>query len=156
DQLRGSAAGESSISVAASAVVIGKLVHSWRNQTATEHRLMQSYNDCCRNATFPRRADKFEAGHPPLYLRVCLSRETPNLSAGAEYLDVEVADLLAERVAVDAQQIGGADLVATGRSEGCGEQRHLDLAQDAMIEARWRQAVREAGKVGRQIKLDRA
>ena len=36
DQLRGSAAGESSISVAASAVVIGEFVRSWRNSGGAE------------------------------------------------------------------------------------------------------------------------
>src|SRR5581483_7291637 len=39
--------------------------------------------------------------------------------SGAKDLDVEVADLLAQRVAVDAQEIGGADLVAAGRGKRC-------------------------------------
>ncbi len=39
-------------------------------------------------------------------------------SAAAEDLDVEVADLLAKGVAVDAEQIRGADLIAAGRGQG--------------------------------------
>ena len=36
-------------------------------------------------------------------------------SVAAENLDVEIADLLAQGIAVDAQQICGADLIAAGR-----------------------------------------
>src|SRR6185312_8963020 len=53
---------------------------------------------CCRIATFPRRNDPQQVGS----------------EAAAINRDVEVADLLAQRVAVEAEQIGGADLVAAG------------------------------------------
>jgi hypothetical protein len=38
----------------------------------------------------------------------------PASAAAAEHLDVEIADLLAQRVAIDPEQIGGPDLVAAG------------------------------------------
>src|SRR5437016_3568182 len=48
--------------------------------------------------------------------------------AAAEHLNVEIADLLAQGVAVDAEQVGGADLVAAGGGERHREERMLDLA----------------------------
>src|SRR6185369_9558646 len=77
------------------------------------------------------------------------------LAAAAKHLDVEIADLLAQRVAVDAEQIGGADLVAACRRQRRSQQWVLHLAQDAMIEPRWRQTVLEAGEVIREMPLDR-
>src|SRR5947209_17500672 len=62
---------------------------------------------------------------------------------GAVHRDIQIADLLAQRVAVEPKKIGGADLVAAGRRQRRGEQRHLDFTQDAVIEARGRDAVRE-------------
>src|SRR6478672_820100 len=41
------------------------------------------------------------------------------LAAGPDHLDIQVADLLAQGVAVQPQQIGGPDLVTAGRGEGC-------------------------------------
>ena len=52
-----------------------------------------------------------------------------------------------ERVAVEAEQVRGADLVAAGGGERGREQRHLDLLEDAVIEAGRRHAVREALEV---------
>src|SRR5262249_39526722 len=57
------------------------------------------------------------------------------LPAGADHLDVEIADLLAQGVAVDAEQVGGTDLVAARGGERGREQRLLHLAQDAMVKA---------------------
>src|SRR6478672_4518539 len=71
-------------------------------------------------------------------------------------LDVEVADLLAQGVAVDAQEIGGADLVAARRGQRGGEERPFHLAQDAVVETGRRQVVVEFGKIVRQVALDRA
>src|SRR6266851_8829054 len=65
------------------------------------------------------------------------------LPAAAEHLDVEVADLLAQGVAVETEQIGGADLVAAGRRERHREERMLDLAQHPVIEAGRRHFVAE-------------
>ncbi len=39
------------------------------------------------------------------------------LIAAAENLDVEIADFLSQRIAVDPQQVGGADLIAAGRGQ---------------------------------------
>src|SRR6202035_95605 len=61
--------------------------------------------------------------------------------AGAINLDFEVADFAAERIAGDAQESGGADLVAAGCRQSRRQQRPFDLAQNAVIEARRRQAV---------------
>src|SRR5438067_4239415 len=76
------------------------------------------------------------------------------LPARAHHLDVEVADLLAQRVAVDAEQVGSADLVATGGGERGREQRVLDFAQNAVIEAGRRHAVGEAGEIAGEMALD--
>src|SRR5580698_11308188 len=71
-------------------------------------------------------------------------------AAGAIDLDFQVADFLAQRVAIDAKEIGGADLVAAGCRQCRRQQRAFDLAKDAVIEARRRQAVVEAGKILRE------
>src|SRR5882757_8285879 len=78
------------------------------------------------------------------------------LTAAAIDLNVEVANFLPQRVAVQAEQIGGADLIAAGRRQRGGQQRHLDFLKDAVVEPRRRYAVWEARKVRRQIGLDRA
>ena len=70
-------------------------------------------------------------------------------------LNVQVPDLLAQGIAIDAQKVGGADLVAAGRGQSRGQQRIFHLAQHPVIEARRRQAVREARKVARQVAFDR-
>src|SRR5882724_8526449 len=79
-----------------------------------------------------------------------------SLAAAAVDLDIEVPDLLAQGVAVQTEQVGGADLIAAGGRERCGEQRYLNLLQDPVIEARRWHAVREAREVRGQIGLDRA
>src|SRR5581483_5183133 len=72
----------------------------------------------------------------------------------AEHLDVEVADLLAQRIAVEAEQRRGADLVAArGRQRG-HQQRTLDVLEDAVVEARWRQLTAVAGEVAAEVALD--
>ena len=53
------------------------------------------------------------------------------------------------------KQVGGADLVAAGGGQRRRQQRIFDLAQDAMIEARRRQTVLEAGEIGGEMPLDR-
>src|SRR5665213_3235995 len=78
------------------------------------------------------------------------------LTAAPVDLNVEIADLLPQRVAVEAQQVGGADLVAAGRRQRRREQRDLDLLEDAVIEPGRRHAVGEDRKMRRQIGLDRA
>src|SRR5262245_15926833 len=110
----------------------------WPHQTAQGLvQVMQSYNECCRNATFPRRASIFKSSCAEApFVRRCSA-------ARAEDLDIQIADLLAQRIAIDAQKIGRPDLIAAGRSQRRCQQRHLDLTQDAMIEAWRRQAVGE-------------
>src|SRR4051812_10980060 len=78
---------------------------------------------------------------------------TGRLAPAPIHLDIEIPDLLPQRVAVEAEQIGRADLVAAGRRERGREQRHLDLFQDAVIEARRRHAVREALEVRGEIRF---
>src|SRR6185437_3429623 len=75
---------------------------------------------------------------------------------GAINLDLKVANLLAQRISVDAEEVGGSDLVAMRRSQRGRQQRRFHLAQDAMVEPRGRQAIVEAGKITRQVALDRA
>src|SRR6266496_5795176 len=76
-------------------------------------------------------------------------------AGGTDHLDLQLADLLAQGVAMDAQEIGGADLVAAGGGERRGDQRIFDLAQDAVIEARRRQRALEIGEIPAEIPLDR-
>src|SRR5215475_3999154 len=78
-------------------------------------------------------------GHMPAIAAMCLSKvrlfynnvaelrqilgvtgSAWGLSAGSEHLNLQVADLLAQRVAVDPQQVGGANLVAPGCRQGHG------------------------------------
>ena len=47
-----------------------------------------------------------------------------SLAAGPNHLDIQVVDLLAQRVAIETQQVGGAYLVAAGRRQ-CGRQQRI-------------------------------
>src|SRR5450432_1514601 len=62
-------------------------------------------------------------------------------------LDVQVANLLPQRVAVEAEQVSGADLVAPGRRQRRRQQRYLDFLEDPVIEARRRHPIGEPGKM---------
>src|SRR5258708_6928120 len=66
-------------------------------------------------------------------------RNTRASAAGAENLNVEIADLLAQGIAIDAEEVRGADLVAACGGERHGQQRVLDLPQDPVIEPRRRE-----------------
>src|SRR5205814_4110554 len=85
----------------------------------------------------------------------CFRTPRGRLSAGADDLDVEVADLLAKGVAVDPEQVGSADLVAAGRGQRRRQQRMFDLAQDAVIEAGRRKPIAEVREIARQMPLHR-
>src|SRR3954447_26314587 len=74
---------------------------------------------------------------------LCIEGSDSLLPAASVHLNVEIPDLLAQRVAVEAEQVGRADLVAAGGGQRRGQQRHLDLLQDAVIKARRRHTVRE-------------
>ena len=76
-------------------------------------------------------------------------------AARPDHLQVEVADLLAQGVAVDAEQFGGPDLVAARRGQRRADQRAFDLAQDAVIEAGRRQLSRKPREIVREVALDR-
>src|SRR5947209_3141044 len=55
--------------------------------------------------------------------------------ASTQEPNVQVADFLPQRVAIEAQELGGFDLIAACGTQRRGDQGVLDLAQDAMIEA---------------------
>src|SRR5262245_15748849 len=57
----------------------------------------------------------------------------PRSPAAAEHLNIEIADFLAQGVAVDPQQVGGPDLVAAGRRQRHRQQRVFDLAQHPVV-----------------------
>src|SRR6476646_9692201 len=57
------------------------------------------------------------------------------LAAAPVDLNVEIPDLLPQRVAVEAEQVGRADLVAARGRQRRGEQRHFDLLEDAVVKA---------------------
>ena len=59
-------------------------------------------------------------------------------AAGAVNLDLEVADLLAQGIAVDTQEIGGADLIASRGRKRRRQKRRLHFPQNAVIQARRR------------------
>src|SRR5262245_33828312 len=59
----------------------------------------------------------------------------------AKDLNFEVADFLAQCIAVKPEQIGGTDLIAARGRESRRQQRIFDLPQNAMIEPGRRQAV---------------
>src|SRR6478752_1800686 len=101
-------------------------------------------------------ASAIRTGSAPLGRGELSHRPLRRLAPAPIYLDIEIPDLLPQRVTVEAEQIGGADLVATGGRERGREQRHLDLLQDAVIEARRRHAVREALEVRGEISFHRA
>ena len=101
---------------------------------------------CCRIATNPRRKSHRIVKPPQPFLR--------GLLAAAKDLNIEIADFLAQGVAVDAEQVSGADLVAAGRRQGGREQRVLHVTQNPVVEAGRRQAVVETGALGDKIQLD--
>ena len=51
----------------------------------------------------------------------------------AHNLDVEIADLFAQRVAIDAQKLGGANLVPAGSGKAHREKGPLDLLQHPVV-----------------------
>src|SRR6185312_13735884 len=68
-------------------------------------------------------------------------------------VDIELADLLAEGVAVEAQELGRFELVAPGGTEAQQDERPLDLAQYAVIEPGGRQAALMRGKIVLEMAL---
>src|ERR1700738_3520314 len=82
--------------------------------------------------------------------------ESPDSAARSVDLNVEVANFLAQGVAVEAQQIRRPDLIAPSRGQGRRPQRHLDFPEDAVVKPRRGHAVRKAGEMGGERDFDRA
>ena len=69
-------------------------------------------------------------------------------------MDVQVADLLAQRVAVEPQYVGRLELIAAGRRQGSRDQRSLDLANQSIVDARRRQGAVVGTKIAVDVALD--
>src|SRR5262249_369709 len=68
-------------------------------------------------------------------------------AATAEDLNIEIADFLPQRIAIDPEQIRRPDLVAPRASPSHHGERMPDLAQDAVVKAGGRQSVAESREV---------
>src|ERR1035437_9001662 len=79
------------------------------------------------------------------------SEANPPVSVAAENLNIKIADFLPQSIAIDAQQVGGADLVAAGGDKGRCQQGIFDLPQDPVIQAGGRQTVVEPGEIRGQM-----
>ena len=107
---------------------------------------------CARCVGRPPRADRSRSDQAKGLLPGQLSGKRvlacSLLAAGRpDDLDVEVADLLAQGVSVQTEQFGGLDLIATGGSQRRPDQRFLDIAQDPVIQPRWRQVALELAEI---------
>src|SRR5262245_36690489 len=70
-----------------------------------------------------------------LFISMSYAKAVPALAAlGSHHLDSEIANFLAQSVAVKPQKIGGANLVSAGRNQRCRDQRQLDFLQNAAVE----------------------
>src|SRR4029077_3943497 len=86
------------------------------------HALSDAFiQQCCPIATIRGRIILPHAGPAPR--RVPESRAAVLIDARAIDLDFEVADFLGQRVAIDAKEIGGADLIAAGRRQRRRQER---------------------------------
>src|ERR1700681_1179558 len=104
---------------------------------------MHSYHNVAKLRQFHGVSSLWQAGR-----RATPGAHAPSTAAAID-LNVQIADLLAEGIAVEPQKVGRPDLIAAGRCQCCGEQRHLDFLEDAMIETRRRHAVGETRKMRR-------
>ena len=75
-------------------------------------------------------------------------------SQPANYLEAEVADFFPERVPVEAQEMGRADLIAARRRKTDGKKRPLDLLQHAIVEPRRWEMVSLPQEILREMALD--
>src|SRR6266478_9456005 len=94
-------------------------------------------SQCCQITTIPRRVLPSKCAIPsgawPQGDQGIVRRGS--LIAAAIHLNVQVAYLLAQRVAIEPEQVGGADLIAPGCRQRRRQQRHFDFLEDAVIEA---------------------
>ena len=72
----------------------------------------------------------------------------------AEHANIQRPNAGAQRVAVEAQELGGADLVAPCRGQRRRQQRQLDLPDDAVVETGRRQILAEACEVSGKVAFD--
>src|SRR5215204_1268868 len=87
---------------------------------------------------------KSHRSRPKPMARRCGASPSPlpgGSARAANDLEVEVADLLAQGVPIDAEELRRPDLVAAGGGERGADQRRLDLPQDPVIEPGRRQHV---------------
>src|SRR6267378_2795138 len=68
--------------------------------------------------------------------------------------DVEVLYLLAQRVAIEPQETGGAQLIPARCPKRQGQQRALDLGNDTIVHAIRRQALAMGDKKRLQVPVD--
>src|SRR4051794_35878937 len=86
---------------------------------------------------------------------VAKQRRSGDSGASAKHLNVEVANLLPQCVAIYAQQIGRPNLISAGCGQRNRQKGMFHFAQDAMVEP-WRGQLRaKAREVRRQVPLDR-
>src|SRR5687768_3351439 len=104
--------------------------------------------------SMPRKAMRCRAG---IELASAIDRFPPRpiLLDAANHFDLQLAQLLAKRVAIEPQQLRRADLVAARCRQGQLQQGPLDLAQHPVIEAGRRHAVAVAGEIAPQMPPDR-
>src|SRR5262245_27073013 len=68
--------------------------------------------------------------------------------------DVEVLYLLAQRIAIEPQETGSAQLIPTRGPQGQRQQRAFDLRNDTIVHAIWRQTVAMRLKERLQMAVD--
>src|SRR5262245_30094739 len=91
-----------------------------------------------------------------LLISKCYAISAATLAAlGADHLDPEIANFLAQSVAVKPQEVGRANLVSAGRRQRRRDQRQFDFLQDAAVETGGRQLVAEAHEIVGKVALDR-
>src|SRR5471032_1885902 len=69
--------------------------------------------------------------------------------------DVEVLDLLAQRIAIEPQETGRAQLVPAGCPQRQGQKRPLDLRNHTIVHAVGRQPIAMGGKERLEVAVDR-
>src|SRR5262249_43278056 len=99
--------------------------------SAGEAGLISAMNNCVAGKAM------WHFGHMPAFAAMCMSKvrlfynnvaelrqilgvkgSVRCLSAGSEHLNLQIPDFLAQRIAVDPQEIGRADLIPPGRRQG--------------------------------------
>lgn len=75
--------------------------------------------------------------------------------ATACHLNIEVSDLLSERISVNSEQIRALGLISTRRLKRDFDQRCFDLAEDSRIEARRREHRAVQVEIAAQVAGDR-